>query len=287
MASSPSTHSWRRPRDVTPALVKKMRWGCKHMAEAVEGEGGWWVVDAASEQRAPGLPGRCPHTWQYPAPLLLPAATTPCPAADSQHMFVPLEPLLEAASAQQACQRLQEAAAGGFGSNSSGSSPPAAVRGYDRPLDGSCPLTGEQGWVGRPALGQQPAGRPACAAAAADPLQPTRMPSCQPSAARFPLLTAARKFPAYTALRVRQLFATSCPGGAPALAESKAAQLFRVERDPSVVLLRGRACAPDVQRAVMLRSAAGGATRRAARRLLCAASAWLALDPLEAACADV
>lgn len=97
---------------------------------------------------------------------------------------------------------------------------------------------------------------------------------------------AARKFPAYTALRVRQLFATSCPGGAPALADSKAAQLFKVEPDPAVVLLRGRACAPDVQRAVMLRGTAAGAGARR-RRLLCAASAWLPLGRLEAACDDV
>ena len=56
-------------------------------------------------------------------------------------MFVPLEPLLEASSAQQACQRLQEPA--GSSNSSSGSNIGGSLVGsYTRPLDGSCPLTG-------------------------------------------------------------------------------------------------------------------------------------------------
>lgn len=79
----------------------------------------------------------------------------------------------------------------------------------------------------------------------------------------------ARKFPPFTALRLRQLFVSSCPAGGAELAASKAAQVFSVEKDPDVVLLRGRACSPDVQRQVLAHNAAG-----AGRRLLCAARRW-------------
>jgi hypothetical protein len=96
-----------KPRDVTPELLKKMRWNCENMTSAVE---------------------------------------------DSRHMFLPLEPLLAASSAQQACQALQApmppAGARSNGSDNGGSDSllPLGSRRYAHPLDGACPLTGgEQG----------------------------------------------------------------------------------------------------------------------------------------------
>lgn len=81
----------------------------------------------------------------------------------------------------------------------------------------------------------------------------------------------ARKFPPFTALRARQLFAASCPAGSGGLAESKAAQAFPVPRDPDVALLRGQACREEVQKQVLaLNPGPGGMVGAAARRLLCA-----------------
>lgn len=65
-------------------------------------------------------------------------------------MFVPLEPLLTASSAQQACQALQ-APMPPVAASSSGSDPrsssalPLASRRYAHPIDGACPLTGGEG----------------------------------------------------------------------------------------------------------------------------------------------
>ncbi|PRW33249.1 Transcription initiation factor TFIID subunit 13 isoform A [Chlorella sorokiniana] len=182
-----------KPRDVTPELLKKMRWNCENMTSAVE---------------------------------------------DSRHMFLPLEPLLAASSAQQACQALQApmppAGARSNGSDNGGSDSllPLGSRRYAHPLDGACPLT-------------------------------------------------ARKLPAFTALRVRQLAVASCPNGAADFVESRAALVFKTERDPSVVLLRGTACTPDVLRQVLAPPLSAGtgtglaaAAGAAGRRLLCTANRY-------------
>ncbi|KAL4439980.1 hypothetical protein ABPG75_002981 [Micractinium tetrahymenae] len=178
------------PKEVTPHLLKQMRWWCKHQKEAGQ---------------------------------------------DAQRMFVPVPELLKAATPQQACHRLQ--AAGGSSNNTAGGTPvpsnssssissgsvpsPSSNSGnsssaagptYAHPIDGSCPLT-------------------------------------------------ARKFPAFTALRVRQLFLSSCPAGMQV--QSKAAQAFAVQRDPEVVLLRGTACTAAVQRMTLQQP---GGKRRMKRR---------------------
>ncbi|KAI7839849.1 hypothetical protein COHA_006412 [Chlorella ohadii] len=181
-----------KPRDVTPDLIKKMRWNCENMTLAVE---------------------------------------------DSKHMFVPLEPLLAASSAQQACQALQAPmppAGAGSASSDEGSSSSSTLslesRRYAHPLDGACPLT-------------------------------------------------ARKLPAFTALRMRQLFVASCPSGGSGFVESRAALVFKTDTDPDVVLLRGTACSPDVLRQVLAPPlpASGGlaaAFGKTGRRLLCAAGRY-------------
>ncbi|KAL4420283.1 hypothetical protein ABPG77_005623 [Micractinium sp. CCAP 211/92] len=167
------------PKEVTPHLVKQMRWWCKHQKEAGQ---------------------------------------------DAQRMFTSVPELLKAATPQLACQRLRAASSAAndtsgsalrpaSSANSSSSSAPTAAPAYAHPMDGSCPLT-------------------------------------------------ARKFPAYTALRVRQLFLSSCPAGMQV--QSKAAQTFAMQRDPEVVLLRGTACTAAVQRMTLQQP--GGRRKRRQRR---------------------
>ena len=195
---------------MTPALFRTMRWGCENMREAAEGERRLGLALAGSAQ--------CTGLQVATLAALLSQAGPPSmpipPPADSLRMFAPLEPILSAATAEQACAAAQAAAAN---SSSSGA--------YAHPLDGKCPLT-------------------------------------------------ARKFPSFTALRVRQLFVSACPDGGAAVPESRASQVFGVQRDPDLVLLRGAACTADVQRQVLYAGGSGVASLPwlSGRRLLCAAA---------------
>ena len=170
----------------------------------------------------------------------------PPPASDSQHMFVPLEPLLAASSAQQACQALHAPVPGASSSNRSSDVLPLSERRYAHPIDGACPLTGA-------AAGKRGTGEPRwavrcgpCVVTAVDraPFNPAA-PHClalppahctqtarrrRPAAPHPPLALPtcplpARKLPAFTALRARQLFVASCPNGASEFVESRAAMV--------------------------------------------------------------
>ncbi len=178
--------------------------------------------------------------------------------------------------------------------NSSSSSAPTAAPAYAHPMDGSCPLTGavgSGGCRGQPVQAAScrhltaaaalptsllhvklravgPGGLVACPRARRRPLclpvtqtpSPVPQPTSPPT--RPPL--AARKFPAYTALRVRQLFLSSCPAGMQV--QSKAAQTFAMQRDPEVVLLRGTACTAAVQRMTLQQPGGRRKRRRRQRR---------------------
>lgn len=115
-----------------------------------------------------------------------------------------------------------------------------------------------------------------CSGAAPHPSWAPNLGCFLSSCARVPLLvltcravlpchvpSAARKFPPYTSLRVRQLFLSSCPPGTGQIA-SKAALTFGLRRDPDLALFRGQACTTGVQKVSLAKTSGSG------RRLLCA-----------------